>query len=119
MGEAANHTVLMVTNMRVARVVSCGAHGGCAAPGDQELRHAWVVIPNYETHYEKGVITEDSTLMEVIFDNRLCDYKAGAAETTDISKAQMSNIKKDTCIIYEEAEECNLRELLRIKRGQI
>jgi hypothetical protein len=56
--------------------------------------------------------------MEVIFADRLLDYTASVAETTNIATALMSNIKKSTCIISEEAWECNLEELLRIKRGQ-
>ena len=48
-------------------------------PDNQEIRYAWVGIPSYGIHYKNGVITKGCTLMEVIFTNRLHDYKNDVA----------------------------------------
>ena len=43
--------------------------------------------------------------MEVIFVDRLRDYKAGVAKTTNIDTVLMNNIRKGTCIISDEVWE--------------
>ena len=65
-----------------------------------------------------GAFDRGCTLMEVIFADRLLDYTASFTKTMNIATALMSNIKKSTFVISEEAWECNLKKLLRIKRGK-
>ena len=84
--------------------MSRGAHENHTTPSVQELSHAQVLIPSYNTHYENGVITDGCTLIEVISD-RLRNYKADVSKTTIIITALMCNIKKGTCIVSEEAWE--------------
>lgn len=75
------------------------------------------VIPSYDPHCENGEITEGCAPMAVISADRLRDYQAGAAETTKIATALMSNNKTGTYVIAEEAWDCIWEELIENKKG--
>jgi len=86
---------------------------------DHYVEPGTVVTPTYDPHCENGDITDGCEPVEVISADRLRDYTKGAAETTKIATALMSNDKTGHYVIASEAWDCIWKELIQNGKGPI